>query len=398
MIEKNIWIGNGIVVLPDKTVENGSVLIKNKTIVAVNEPCPDNAERVDVEGKYIMPGFIDLHVHGGGGSDFMDADVEAIQNVCRTHCMHGTTALFATTMTCEDDMLKQVIESYKKAIKLPICGAQLMGLHLEGPYFSSKGRGAQPVKEERFPTEDVLRDFISLAEGNIKRWDMAPELKNVEIFARVMNENGILSSIAHTGATADIANKAFNLGLKHITHFYSATTTGQKINGIVYSGVNEATFLRDDVTIEVIADGRHIPKEHMLLAYKIKGADKMALITDAMRAAGTDCKTSMLGAKVGGVPVVIKNGVAQLPDLSFYAGSIGTMDKAFRVAHVEYGIPLVDTVKMLSKTPAEIMKLNKKGSLKVGNDADIVIMNREFEVNNVYVCGTEYYNKNGVTQ
>ncbi|MGN0179948.1 MAG: N-acetylglucosamine-6-phosphate deacetylase [Monoglobaceae bacterium] len=393
MANKNIWIGNGKVVFPDRVFENGSLLISDGVIAAVNEPCPAYAEKISVDGKYIMPGFIDLHVHGGGGSDFMDAEPEAMQNVCRAHCMHGTTALFATTMTCEDDVLKSVIDAYKKTIELPICGAQLMGLHLEGPFFSSRGRGAQPVGEERIPTKEVLYDFIRLADGNIKRWDEAPELENTDLFAKVMQENNILPSIAHTSATADIANMAFDLGIKHITHFYSATTTGQKIDGIVYSGVNEAVFLRDDVTIEVIADGRHIPKEHMLLAYKIKGADNMALITDAMRAAGTDCKTSMLGAKVGGVPVVIKNGVAQLLDLSSYAGSIGTMDKALRVAHLEYGIPLIDTVKMLSKTPARIMNLDKKGELKVGNDADVVIMDDKFEVAEVYVCGRELYKR-----
>jgi N-acetylglucosamine-6-phosphate deacetylase len=134
------------------------------------------------------------------------------------------------------------------------------------------------------------------------------ELEGTDVFARVMKENGILPSIAHTGAIAAQANAAFEMGFSHITHFYSATTTGQKINGICYSGVNEATYLNDDITVELIGDGCHIPREHMLLPYRIKGADKMALITDAMRAAGTDHVHSVLGRREDGVAVVVKDG------------------------------------------------------------------------------------------
>ena len=156
----------------------------------------------------------------------------------------------------------------------------------------------------------------------------------------------------------------------------------------MHSGVNEAVLIDDNVTIELIADGRHIPREHMLLAYRVKGPDKVALITDAMRAAGTNETHSILGGRVGGVPVVVKDGVAQLPDFSFYAGSIGTMDRALRVAHVEYGIPLLDVSRMLSLTPARLMHVDaRKGSLEPGKDADIVIMNGEFAVENVFVRG-----------
>ena len=382
------WIGNGRLVLPDRICEGGSVLIEGGRIAAVNEPAPQDAAIADASSGYILPGFIDLHVHGGGGADFMDCDVEAICTAARAHCQHGTTALCPTTMTCPDEMLEQMIRCYLEAVKTPTGGAQLLGLHLEGPFFSTKNKGAQPVGEQRVPTREFLERILRLGVGHILRWDEAPELPNTDVFAQVMREQSVMASIAHTGAIADQANAAFDMGFSHITHFYSATTTGQKIDGIVYSGVNEATLLRDEITIELICDGRHIPKEHMLLAYRIKGPDKIALITDAMRAAGTDVTHSILGAKEGGVPVVIKDDVAQLPDFSFYAGSVGTMDRALRVAHAQYGIPLVDVSRMLSLTPARLSRCaDRKGSLEVGKDADIVVMDERFRVRSVYVCG-----------
>ena len=388
----SLWIGNGKIVFADHVCDNGSVLIKDGKISEINQSRPDDAEYIDACGGYILPGFIDLHVHGGGNSDFMDATPEDMHAVARAHGRHGTTSLFATTMTCEDDVLEKVINAFKVAKATQTDGAELMGLHLEGPYFSTKSKGAQPVAEQRIPTEQALKHFIELGEGTIMRWDEAPELPNTDVFARVMRENGILPSIAHTGAVADQANAAFDMGFSHITHFYSMTSTGQKINGVVYSGVNEATYLNEDITIEVIGDGRHIPKEHMLLAYKIKGADNIALITDAMRAAGTNETHSILGARDTGVPVVVKDNVAQLPDLSFFAGSVATMDRVLRVAHTQYGIPLVDTVKMMSLTPARIAGCDdRKGSIQVGKDADIVIMSADFEIQKVFARGELFH-------
>lgn len=385
---RRFWIGNGRLVLPDRIVQNGSILVEDGRIASVNFPCPGGAAPIDARGGYILPGFIDLHVHGGGNADFMDGDAESIRQVARAHARHGTTALCATTMTCEDAQLETVVKAFLEVLKTPTGGAELLGLHLEGPFFSPAGKGAQPVSEQRVPTREMLEHFIRLGEGHILRWDEAPELPNSDLFARVMLENGVMPSIAHTNGTATDAQNAFKMGFRHITHFYSATTTGRKINGIVHSGVNEAVLIDDNITIELIADGRHIPREHMLLAYRVKGPDKVALITDAMRAAGTNETHSILGGRVGGVPVVVKDGVAQLPDFSFYAGSIGTMDRALRVAHVEYGIPLLDVSRMLSLTPARLMHVDaRKGSLEPGKDADIVIMNGEFAVENVFVRG-----------
>ena len=364
-----IWIGNGQLVLPDKIVPGGSVLLEGKKIAAVNVPCPPDARRVDVDGSYIMAGFVDIHVHGGGDSDFMDEDASAFPTIA-------------------DSLLEKTIDLFLEADKEPENGAELLGLHLEGPYFSAASKGAQPIGEQRIPEREDLERILRRAKGSILRWDAAPELPNMELFAKVMAENGVLASLAHSAATAPEALQAFDWGFSHVTHFYNACTTFHKKNGLVYSGIVEATYLRDDVTIELIGDGRHIPRESMLLALRIKGADSIALITDAMRAAGVNCEKSVLGARTTGVPVVIRDDVAQLPDLSSYAGSIATMDRCLRTAHVQYGIPLPEVSRMLSLTPARLCGVSdRKGSLEKGKDGDVVVLSGDFQVQQVYARG-----------
>lgn len=383
-----LYITGGHAVLPDKVLSDTPVLIADGRIAAIGVPCPEDAQAIDAAGGYVLPGFIDIHVHGGGDADMMDESVEAIHQMARAHAAHGTTALVPTTMTCEDELLERVIACYLEAEKTPTGGAQLLGLHLEGPFFSAAGKGAQPISEQRVPTREVLEHFIKLAKGRILRWDAAPELENADLFATVMKENGILCAAAHTQATATQALKAYDDGFSHVTHFYNACSTFHKKNGIVHSGVVEATYISDNVTIELIGDGCHIPRESMLLAHRIKGPDNIALITDAMRAACTSDIHSILGPRKSGVAVVVKDDVAQLPDFSSYAGSIATMDRCLRVAHCRYGLPLCDVSKMLSLTPARLCGVaDRKGSLEAGKDADIVIMTPEFAVQTVIIGG-----------
>ena len=388
----SVWIGNGRVVLPDGVLENSSVLAENGQITQIGQPCPVGIPAEDARGGYILPGFIDIHVHGGGDGDFMDIDPEAVRAITKAHCEHGTTALVATTMTCPDETLEAAIDCCLDFVGKPMGGAQILGLHLEGPFFSAKSKGAQPISEERVPTREYLEAILKRGKGHILRWDAAPELPNMDLFAQVMKENGVLCSLAHSGCNATTATRAFDWGFSHVTHFYNACTTFHKENGIVHSGIVEATYIRDDVTIELISDGRHIPKESMLLAHRIKGADKIALITDAMRAAGTNDVYSILGARNGGTPVVVKDDVAQLTDLSSYAGRVCTMDRALRTAHVAYGLPLTDVSRMLSLTPARLSGVaDRKGSIGIGKDADLVVMSPDFLVQKVFVMGEKQY-------
>lgn len=391
VVKNMLYLYGARVVTPQGVTDDGSVLIRDGRIEGVNCPCPEGAEKLHAGGGYILPGFVDIHVHGGGDCDFMDATVESFLEIARVHCQHGTTAMAPTTMTCEDSLLEKVIRCYLEARVIENSGAELLGLHLEGPFFSAasaNSRGAQPITRQRIPAREVLEHVIDVAQGHILRWDAAAELPEMDLFAQVMKENNILCSLAHSGANATTALQAFDWGFSHVTHFYNACTTFHKENGIVHSGIVEATYLDDRVTIELIGDGRHIPRESMLLACRIKGPERVCLITDAMRAAGTNAERSVLGPRENGVPVVIRDDVAQLEDFSSYAGSIGTMDRALRVAHVQYGLPLTDVSRMLSLTPARLCGVDKqKGSLESGKDADIVVMSEKFEVEKVFVKG-----------
>lgn len=391
-MKKLAFVG-GIVVLPHKEVTGHAVIVEGGKIVAIQpeRDLPENIERISLGGDYLLPGFVDIHVHGGGGADFMDATPDAMRTVAATHCAHGTTLLCPTTMTCPNEQLFACFDAYRETVRKGTGSADFLGLHLEGPYFASANRGAQPTKGDRVPTVAEVGEILARAGGIIARWDAAPELDGMQRFAAQVKEQGILLSIGHSVATAEETLAAYADGFTHVTHMYCATTTEHKRGQVVHGGIVEAAYLEDGITIELIADGKHIPKETMRLGFRLKGKDSLALITDAMRAAGTDLQSTMLGDRKNGVPVIIEEGVAKLPDRSSYAGSIATMDHALRVVHRRYGIPLCDTVRAMSLTPARLVGADdRKGSITPGKDADLVILTPDLTVRRVFVRGREF--------
>lgn len=385
-------IVNGVLVTPYAALP-GKTLLFERTVVAIadkNDRLPAGTETVDAEGGYVLPGFVDLHVHGGGGYDFLDGDAGAIDAILRLHASHGTTSLFATTLTCPDAVLYGGVARLAEAIGrgTPENGSDLLGIHLEGPWLSPSNVGAQAVSGERTPTARDLDRLFALSRGRIARIDAAPELPTgIDLLSSFAREHGILLSIGHSAANAETALAAYEKGFTHITHLYCSTTTEHKEGQTVHAGIVEAAYLEDGFTVELIGDGKHIPRETMLLCFKIKGADKVALVTDAMRAAGTDDKTSVLGEKTTGTPVLVEDGVAKLRDRSSFAGSVATMDVCFRTA-LRYGVPLCDAVKSCTLTPASIAGVaDRKGSLEIGRDADVLLFDQRFGLQGVFVKG-----------
>jgi N-acetylglucosamine-6-phosphate deacetylase len=384
-----IKITNGKIILRNSIIPNGSLLVEDGKILAVtagDAEFPD-ARVIDAQGQYIAPGFIDIHVHGGGDHDFMDGTEVAFLKVAEMHAAHGTTSIMPTTLTADRKGILNTLEVYEQAHTQNKFGAQFIGLHLEGPYFSMNQRGAQDPRYIRDPDPDEYLEILSHSQS-IKRWSAAPERKGAIAFGKVLCERGILPSMAHTDAIYEEALEAFENGYTLLTHFYSAMSGVTRKNAFRYAGVIEAGYLHDALDVEIIADGVHLPAPLLKLIYKIKGPEHIALITDAMRGAGMPEGESILGSRANGLPVIIEDGVAKMPDRSSFAGSVATADRLVRVMVEKAEVPLVDAIHMITHTPARIMKLdNKIGTLAAGMDADIVIFDENIRISRTIIKG-----------
>lgn len=389
-------ISNGQIIGANAIISGSCVLVEHGKIIGM-EPMDTEfpeAELVDALGQYISPGFIDIHVHGGGGSDFMDGSVEAFLTIAQTHAKYGTTSMVPTTLTSEKEDLIQTLEAFGKADIVNFKGANLLGMHLEGPYFAMSQRGAQDPKYIRNPDpaeyEEILNSYSC-----IKRWSAAPELPGAVAFGKFVTSKGVLAAIAHTDAIYEEVLEAYHEGGYTLaTHFYSAMSGVTRRNAYRYAGVVESAYLLDDMDVEIIADGVHLPAPLLKLIYKIKGPDRIALITDAMRAADMPPGNSILGSLKNGLEVLVEDGVAKLPDRTGFAGSVATADRLVRTMLDMAEVPLLETIQMMCLSPARIMGVEaQKGSLAVGKDADIVIFNQGIEIQETFVMGRSVYQK-----
>ena len=387
----DLRIENARVVLPDRVTEPTCVWVQNGKIVCIGSCDATGIDTVDAEGGYLLAGFIDTHVHGGGGADFMEGTVEAFETVTATHLKHGTTMLAPTSMTATPQCLETFVTTYLQFLEHGRGGAKTMGLHLEGPYLSGAGgksKGAQRGDLLRYPSMEEIERLYTLSKGQIIRWDAAPELPGALEFGEYLSKRGVVCSVAHTAATTKQAEYAFKAGFSHVTHCYNATTTYRKEGQQVLDGVVEAAYLNDDVVIELICDGCHIPQGVLRLALKIKGPQKVVAITDAMSIAGTTMTKGYLGTPECGSEVVVDNGVAKLPDFSCFAGSIATADRCLRVLVLDYGVDICTASQMLSLAPAKLHKLDRGyGSIEVGKVADLCIADERLNITHVILDG-----------
>ena len=391
-----IKIYNANILSPTGLVKNGTLLIKDGKIEALTAQNVEvgNALEINAEGKYLSAGLIDLHVHGGGGHDFMDNTTEAFLGVAATHAKFGTTALMPTTLSCEKQDLLDTIHTYEKTNLINKGGAQFVGLHIEGPYFSMAQKGAQDPKYIRNPDAAEYNEILASTDV-IKRWSAAPELPGALEFGKALRKKQILAAIAHTDAIYEDVLKAYDVGYTHATHFYSCMSGVSRRNAFRYAGAIEAAYLLDEMSVEIIADGVHLPEALLKLVYKIKGVKQTALITDAMRAAGMPAGKSILGSLKSGMEVIVEDGVAKLPDRSAFAGSVATADRLIRNMIGLAEVSLIDAIKMMSETPARILNLqHQKGRLAKGMDADVILFDEQINIQTTIVNGTVVYTKN----
>ena len=370
---------NGQILTPQGWLNEGSVLISDGKILEVtnSDLAVIGAKVVDAKGMYIVPGFVAMNVHGGGGHDFKECTEEAFRTAISAHLKRGATTIFPT-------LSSSPIETIYKAVS--ICenlmaekNSPVLGLHVEGPYLNAKMAG--PLYEVKNPDPE---EYVTLLEKTncIKRWDISPELPGAHDFARYLTSKGILPAITHTEAECGDIKTAYAAGFTHAAQFYNAMPGFHKRREYKYEGTVESVYLIDDMTVEVIADGKHLPGTILRLVYKLKGVERTCLVTDALSFAASDIKPG------DGSPVIIEDGVCKVADHSSLAGSIATMDVLVRTMVQKANVPLADAVRMASETPARMMGvLGRTGTLQRGKDADIIIMDRNLAIRAVWSMG-----------
>ena len=378
-------IKNAKAIIDDGIFER-DILVKDDKIAdsAFSGDIPNDCEIYDANGNFVSAGFIDIHLHGGGGFDFMDSTEEAFKAISDGHLKNGSTTIIPTTVSADFKSTLKMIECYKKyAHSCP----NFYGIHLEGPYLSVAQKGAHNKKFLHAPTNEEIEKLLSIGSGVIKRITAAPELDNMEYFARTMSENGVHLSIGHSDATSDVALMGLKNGFSHITHMYNVTPSIRKIGQTVTAGIVEAAYLSDNTTLELIAD---VAVDAMKLAVKIKGIDKVCAVSDALRPAGTDAKESYLGERIPENLVIIEDGVAKLPDRTRFAGSVATGAMMLERLVNHFGFSIIDAVKLLTSSPAKIMGMTDRGKIENNLLADFVVFDGSLTIHSVIKSGKIY--------
>lgn len=353
-----VWIRNGII----EKIEN------NHTPLS---PLPEEEyELIDGNGQWLIPGMIDVHIHGANGFDMMDGSEASIQEVSRACAATGCTSFLATSVSSTMDELLAMIRSVKRVVGLEV-GAKIAGLHLEGPYLNPKRKGMQNEKYLRHPHLGEMKRIFEEADGLIKMVTIAPELPGGMELLSYLKEMEVIIAVAHSDATYEEAKLAFDAGASHVTHCFN----GMRPIHHRDPGLVAAAFEADHVSIQAIVDGVHLHPAIVRLMHRIKGPENMVLITDALQAMGLGDGSYLFG----GHQVTVTNGVAQLADGTL-ASSVVTMNEALRFT-TETGISMLDAIQMASTTPARILGMDHRtGTIKTGLDADLVLMNEHFQV------------------
>ncbi len=354
----------------------------------IGNDTPSADEVIDAGGAYLAAGFIDIHCHGGNNLEFMDANVEEFGKIVDFHRSHGTTTIFPTTLAADMGETVEMLDTYVKYKELNP-NTTAYGVHMEGPWLNPLQCGAQNTSYMRMPNADELRE-LKAKYPFICKVGAAPELPGGAEFGKVGRELGIIMSPAHTDATFSDMEEALKHGYNVMTHLYSGMKGTERKNAFRVAGAVEAGLYFDEYYVEIIADGRHLPLELLRYIYKLKGADKICMITDAIRASGlpNGAKTK-IGSLKRGLDVIVEDDVAKMPDRQAFAGSTATTDRLFKTMASAIGITdktLVDISKMASLTPATLMGLNDRGELKVGKRADLVMLDTNLDVIKVIVA------------
>jgi N-acetylglucosamine-6-phosphate deacetylase len=385
----------GTIVLADSLLTGGQVEVADGRITAIRPAtCPvvdAKAEIVDLAGAYLTPGYVDLHVHGGAGADFMDATEQAFRTVCQAHARHGTTSLLPTTTVARHEQHLAFLEVCRRLHRHGSGGARILGAHFYGPYFAPEARGCHPAAPVRPPAPQEYKQYLDYADV-IATATVAPELPGAEAFVRACRARGIRCNAGHSYATFGQMEAAVSWGVRHVDHLFCAMSDRARLRQSqpfpMRGGVMEATLFFDELTAEVIADGKHLDRELLLLACKIKSPDRLALVTDCNRALDMSDGEYIFGPTDGGEPILRRDGVGLMPDGRALASGVVGMDDCVRIFHRLTGVGLVDVIRMASLTPARIAGSDQElGSIAAGKRADLLVLDSGLAVKSVYIDG-----------
>jgi N-acetylglucosamine-6-phosphate deacetylase len=392
----------GDVVLADRVLPDGAVLVRQGRIAAVDSAARLRAqagptvELIDNAGGYIAPGYVDLHVHGGQGADFMDGTTEAFATVLAAHARHGSTSVAPTTTVAGHERLLTVLELSRQfqtsSAGLPP-GARVIGAHFYGPYFHRDARGCHPADALRPPRREEYEDYLEYADY-IATATVAPELPGAEEFVRACRQRGVRANVGHSQATFAQMADAVEWGVRHVDHLYCAMSDKTKLRQRqpypMQGGVLEATLYFDELTTEVIADGKHLTGDLLLLALKIKGAERLALVTDCNRALDMPEGQYIFGPADCGEPFLNRDGVGVMPDGLALASSVRGMDHMVRTFVALTGRPVWEAIRMASLTPATIAgRQDEIGSIAAGKRADLLVLSQNLHVRQDFIGGGE---------
>jgi len=385
----------GTIVLPDHLLRDGCVWVSGDRIQAV-DPSPASLSKspetvVDLVGGYLVPGFVDIHVHGGAGADFMDGDEAAFRTICQAHLRHGTTSLLPTTTVARHEQHLRFLATCRQLQGKNTGGARILGAHFYGPYFAPEARGCHPLAPARPPHPAEYEQYLDYADAIVTA-TVAPELPGAEAFVRACRARGIRCNAGHTHATFEQMQAAIAWGVSHVDHLFCAMSDRARLRQSqtypMRGGVMEATLFFDELTTEVIADGKHLERELLMLAYKLKGPDKLALVTDCNRALDMADGEYMFGPKDGGERILRRDGVGVMPDGQALASGVMGMDHCLKTFYQLTAYPLPEVVKMATLTPARIAGRDADlGSIAPGKRADLVVLDSDLNVQKVFMSG-----------
>ncbi|NMA96335.1 MAG: N-acetylglucosamine-6-phosphate deacetylase [Clostridiales bacterium] len=372
-------IKNGVIFQDGKWLNDHDLLLDGGSIVGIVGNDEDiDATIIDAAGNYVVPGFINIHIHGAEGKDVMDGTEKTIRELAKFSARYGSTSFLPTTVTSSVDDTRKCLKAIKAVMESDYEGANILGVHLEGPFIDYEYKGAQVGSFIRDPSIDNYLEMTEGFEDIIKLITLAPEKDGAKELIQYLKSKDVTVSMGHTGANYDECMEAFNWGVSHVTHCYNAITPLHHRN----PGAIGAAFDSESVTIELIADLIHIHPAMLRLAVKVKGSERTALVTDSMAATNLSDGEYELGDN----KVWVKDGIARI-EAGNLAGSTLTQDAALRNI-VDNGISLEDAILMLTATPASIIGVEDfKGYIKVGYDADIVVLDKNLDIDKVFVRG-----------